>query len=129
MVAHKAGKMRRLLQKQTPNLPSMNSLMAEWFHKVDLHPSTFHLEPDPEWFRLYWRVAYRDARQRAHIMDHSCSELVSFRGFGPLKRVWARSGNCIGRVITNSLKDFDNNTIAKAKGVQDYNPCRRLGFI
>jgi hypothetical protein len=107
----------------------MNPLMAEWFRKVDMHPSMFHLEPDKEWIRRFWRTAYRDARQRAHIMDHCCTDLVNFRGFGPLKKVWARSGNCIGRVIANDLKDFDNNSIAKAKGFQDFNPSRRLGFI
>ena len=103
----------------------MNATMESWFRKVDLHPEWFGNHPS-ELLRRCWRVAYRDARERAHIFCHSCDELVAMRGFGPLKKIWAKSGNVIGRVVTNDLRTFDNNTIATALGLQDYAPSRRL---
>jgi hypothetical protein len=100
-------------------------LIKKWFRKVDIFP--------PPWtggtvenFRAFWRVAYRDARQYAHIAHHANNELRDFRGFGVLKKVWALSGNCIGRVRTNDLASFNNWQIAEQAGYDDYNPNRIL---
>jgi hypothetical protein len=93
---------------------------------VDLNPDVTDL--DPEQSRRSWRVAYRDARVYANIGCFICDELVAFRGFGPLKRIWAKTGNVIGRVRVNDLRDFDNNAIAAKLPFCDYNPNRRLTF-
>ena len=102
-----------------------NQIANEWFRKVDIFPRPW-TGGTVEDFRAFWRVAYRDARQYAHIAHYKNNELRLFRGFGVLKKVWALSGNCIGRVRTNDLASFDNNEIAKKSGLSDYNPNRIL---
>jgi hypothetical protein len=106
----------------------MNELMRRWYRRVDLNPDVTPLEPSPEWQRRFWKVAYRDARVYAHIACNACDELVSFRGFGVLKKIWARSGNVIGRVRTNDLRSFDNREIADRIPLTDYNPSRILAL-
>ena len=109
---------------------TMNERIAKWFRKVDIFPymvNQMGLDHDGvPYAKRMWKTAYRDARERAQIMHHECLDLVEFRGFGVLKKIWAKSGNCIGRVRINDLRDMDNNTIAKCLGFQDYNPARRF---
>lgn len=103
-----------------------NPILIKWYKRVDLNPDVTPLEPSQYWQRMFWRVAYRDARVLGRIVDSANDELVTFRGFGVLKKIWAKSGNVIGRVRVNDLRNFDNNTIAASLPFQDYNPNRRL---
>lgn len=111
----------------------MNPLLAEWFRKVDIFPNIVTAAGNDHcgipWAKRFWKTAYRDARQRARIFDHSCAELRNFRGFGILKQIWAKSGNCIGRVRIDDLRNMDNDSIATRLKVQDYNPNRQFEEI
>lgn len=108
----------------------MNAMIDRWFRRCDINPDYFPglkgSERDTELMRMMWRVAYRDARIVAAICHHDNKDLVTMRGFGVMKRVWAKSGNCIGRVRVNNLANFDNRVIANQLPFQDYNPNRDL---
>jgi hypothetical protein len=108
----------------------MNPLIKEWFRKVDIfadivNQSGLDFEGKP-WAKRFWKVAYRDARLRARIFNHSLDELIQFRNLGILKQIWADSGNVIGRIRTNNLSEFDNNTIAANFNYKDFAPNRIL---
>jgi hypothetical protein len=103
----------------------MDILIQNWFRKVDIFPEVVNEMGDMA--KTAWKVTYRDARLRAHLFCHSMDEMIKFRGFGVLKKIWnKKSGNCIGRIRTNDLKTFDNDIIAGRSGLTDYAPNRIL---
>ncbi len=109
----------------------MNILIQNWFRKVGVFPEIVNESGKDfygeSWAKRMWKTTYRDARLRAQLFCHSMDELIEFRNFGVLKKIWnKKSGNCIGRVKTNDLKEFDNDTIAARIGWIDYNPNRIL---
>ena len=109
----------------------MNILIQNWFHKVGIFPDVINYSGldfyGESWAKRFWKVAYRDARERAQIFNHSLNELIEFRKLGVLKKIWnKKSGNCIGRIRVDNLDEFDNNTIAAKIGLMDYNPNRIL---
>lgn len=109
----------------------MNPLIKEWFRKVGIFPDIVNnsgLDIHGESYaKRFWRVAYRDARERARIFSHSLDELIEFRNLGALKKIWnKKSGNCIGRFRTNDLSEFDNDTIAAKFEFNNYAPNRIL---
>ena len=108
----------------------MNTLVKNWFRQVDIFPEIINQmgwdANNESWAKRCWKVAYRDARLRAKLFCYSLDELVSFRGFGVMKQIFAKSGNIIGRARINDLRDFDNNIIANSFNYQDYNPNKIL---
>lgn len=95
----------------------MKMLISNWFRKVDIFPEVINQMgicqyTGESWAKRAWRVTYRDARMRAHLFCHSMDELIEFRGFGVLKRVWTKSGYVTGRIRVNNLIKF-NDTIVQ----------------
>lgn len=76
--------------------------------------------------RQLWKDAYKTARERARLHSVDCDELVSFRGFGPLKNVYLNQETTIGRIRVNNLKTFLNHHILKIFGLTDNKPNRIL---
>lgn len=101
----------------------MTRVIQKWFRRVDIFPEVVNLM-GPE-AKTAWRVAYRDAKEYSQISCNALDELVNFRGFGVLKRIWAKN-TCIGRIRVNDLRNFNDN--AKINGIDlvDFNPNRLL---
>lgn len=107
-------------------------IIRNWFRRVGINPFFFELSGNDDdgvpWAKRFWKTAYRDMRQYSQIANHANNELKEFRGYGVLKRIWAKSGNCIGRVRVDNLAEFDNNKIVMKLKLADYNPNRRLNY-
>lgn len=107
-------------------------IVTNWYRKVGIFTSIIHQSRNDHdgipWAKRFWRTSYRDARQYAQIACHGNDELVKFRGFGTVKSIWAKSGNCIGRIRVDDLRGFSNNEVAAKVGLSDYAPNRILNY-
>ena len=85
--------------------------LEAWCRKVDINPDYLHKSGidyyGVPWAKHYWRVIYRDFRERARIFCTDLDELVKFRGFGVLKKIWVKN-NCVGRIRVNDLRNFND---------------------
>lgn len=111
---------------------SLNPIVANWYRKVGIFTSIIHQSGNDHdsvpWAKRFWRISYRDARQYAQIACHANDELVKFRGFGTVKSIWAKSGNCIGRIRVDDLREFNNNEVTAKISLSDYAPNRILNY-